>query len=103
MNTKFFKTIDETGFYSLYVCHADTPIPTMKEIVERNCLSPFCEEDTVMEISLEEFLQLHNEILAEIADSANDMVEWAPNGGTIKSWKWWYSAEEWKEMEEIGE
>ena len=99
MNTKFFKTVKETGFYSLYVCHANTPIPTMKEIVERDYLNPFCEEDTVVEISMEEFLQLHNDILAEIADSADDMVEWSPNGGTIKSWEWWFSAEEWEEME----
>lgn len=99
MNTKFFKTVDETGFYSLYVCHADTPIPTMKEIIERNCFNPFCESDTVIEISMEEFLRLHNETLAEIADSADDMVEWAPNGGSINSWEWWFSAEEWTEME----
>jgi hypothetical protein len=99
MNTKFFKTVDETGFYSLYACHADTPIPTMKEIVERDSLSPFCLTDRVEEISMEEFLQLHNETLAEIADSANDMVEWSPNGGSIKSWEWWFSAEEWEYME----
>ena len=99
MNTKFFKTIDGTDFYSLYVCHVDTPIPTMKEIVERNHLSPFCEEDTVVEISMEEFLQLHNEILANIADRANDMMEYSPNGGSLTSWEWWFSAEEWAEME----
>ena len=99
MNTKFFKTIDATGFYSLYACHADTPIPTMKEIVDRDHLSPFCEEDAVVEISMEDFLRLHNELLADIADSANDMVEWSPNGGAIKSWEWWFSAEEWEEME----
>ena len=100
MNTKFFKAIDGTGLYSLYVCHADTPIPTIKEIVERDHLSPFCENDTVVEISMEEFLLLHNETLANIADSANDMVEWAPNGGSINSWEWWFSAEELAEMEE---
>ena len=100
MNTKFFKTTDATGFYSLYACHADTPIPTMKEIVERNHLNPFCEEEAVVEISKEEFLRLHNETLADIADSANDMIEWAPNGcATIKSWEWWFSTEEWEEME----
>ena len=98
MNTKFFKTIDETGFYSLYACHADTPIPTMKEIVERNELNPFCETDKVVEISMEEFLRLHNETLANIADSANDMMEWSPNGGSIASWEWWFSAEEWEEF-----
>ena len=99
MNTKFFKTIDKEGFYSLYVCHANTPIPTMKEIIERNHLSPFCESDTVIEISMEEFLRLHNETLADIADSANDMVEWAPNSGRINSWEWWFSTEEWAEKE----
>lgn len=60
---------------------------------------PFCLTDKVEEISMEEFLRLHNETLAEIADSANDMVEWSPNGGCIKSWEWWFSAEEWEEME----
>lgn len=100
MTTKFFKTIDTTDFYSLYVCHIDTPIPTMNEIIERNRLSPFCEDDKVIEISMEEFLRLHNEILVDIADSANDMMEWAPNGGNIKSWEWWFSAEEWEEYKD---
>lgn len=98
MNTKFFKTIDTTGFYSLYACHASTPIPTAKEIIERDRFSPFCEDDAVIEISIEEFLRSHNEILADIADSANDMMEWSPNGGSIKSWEWWFSTEEWAEM-----
>ena len=48
---------------------------------------------------MEEFLHLHNLLLAEIADSANDMIEWSPNAGSICSWEWWYSAEEWEEME----
>ena len=99
MNTKFFKAIDATGFFSLYACHTDTPIPTMNEIVERYHLNPFCEEAKVVEISMEEFLQLHNKTLANIADSAIDMMEWSPNGGSIASWEWWFSAEEWKEME----
>lgn len=97
MNTKFFKTVDEDlGFYSLYACHVDTPIPTMKEIIARNRLHPDCENERVVEISKEEFLRLHNELLADIIDSANDMIEWAPNNKSICSWEWWHSAEEWE-------
>ena len=54
MTTKFFKTIDEQGFYVLYVCDANTPIPTMKEIIERNNLSPYCESEIIKEITREE-------------------------------------------------
>lgn len=90
---------DGKEFYSLYACDKNTPIPTAAEIVERNHLSPHCANDEVVEISMEEFLRLHNETLAEIADSASDMVEWSPNAGSIYSWEWWYSAEEWEEME----
>lgn len=89
MATKFFKITDEQNFYTLYVCDATTPIPTMKEIVEREKLSPFCESDTVKEITREEFLYLHNELLTELSDSANDMIEWSPNIGTCTTWKWW--------------
>lgn len=93
MTTKFFKTIDATGFYSLYVCHTNTLIPTIKEILERDPLNPFCEDDAIIEISMEEFLRLHNELLTEIANSAYDMMEWAPNSGILATWEWWDSEE----------
>lgn len=91
MTTKFFKTIDEQGFYTLYVCDATTPIPTMKEIVERNKLSPYCENDMVEEITREEFLFLHDALLTELSDSADDMIQWAPNTGILTTWGWWDS------------
>lgn len=94
MTTKFFKTTDEQDFYTLYVCDIETPIPTMEEIVERRKLSPYCKTDTVEEITREEFLKLHNELLTELSDSANDMIEWAPNYGTLTTWEWWDLAEE---------
>ena len=97
MTTKFFKTIDEQGFYTLYVCDANTPIPTMKEIVERQNLSPYCESEMVKEITREEFLYLHDALLTELSNSANDMIEWSPNGGNLTTWEWWYSEEEWEE------
>lgn len=101
MTTKFFKTSDEENFYSLYVCDVTTPIPTMKEIVRRLSLSPYCENNTVKEITREEFLYLHNELLTELSDSANDMVEWAPNSGFwLHTWEWWYSEEEWEEYKD---
>lgn len=100
MTTKFFKTIDEQGFYALYVCDATTPIPTMKEIVERNKLSPFCESDTVKEITREEFLYLHNALLSELSNSANDMIEWAPNSGILTTWEWWDSKKDWEDYKD---
>jgi hypothetical protein len=98
-NTKFFRVDDGTYLPCLYVCHKDTPIPTAKEITERNNLAPHTAHDIVTEISMEDFLHLHNLLLTEIADSANDMIEWSPNAGAICSWEWWYSAEEWEEMQ----
>lgn len=89
MNTKFFKTTDSEGFYSLYVCNADTPIPTMEEIVKCNNLSPFAVHETVEEISREEFLQLHAMLLDEISDSAFEMEEYSPNDGGLCTWEWW--------------
>ena len=94
MNTKFFKTTDSEGFYSLYVCNADTPIPTMEEIVERNGLSPFAVFETVEEISREEFLRLHAMLLDEISDSAFEMMEYSPNEGGLYTWEWWSPIEE---------
>jgi hypothetical protein len=90
-NTKFFVMVDayEEGSYDLFVCHKDTPIPTAKEIVKRNSLHPCCEEFEVKEITMAEFLTLHNELLASLADSANDMAEWSPNYGRIHSWEFW--------------
>ena len=59
-NTKFFKTVEFEGteeeFYSLFVCHKDTPIPTAEEIVKRNGLNECCKNDKVVEITREEFL-----------------------------------------------
>jgi hypothetical protein len=90
-NTKFFKLVDsaDNKCYSLYVCHKDTPIPTAEEIVERNHLNPFCKEDEVIEITMAEFLTLHTNLLASIADSAEDMIEWSPNLGGITTWEFW--------------
>ena len=100
MNTKFFKvSYDPCELPCLYVCDEETPIPTAAEIVERNNLAPFCVDGQVVEISMKEFLRLHNEILYHIADSANDMMEWSPNAGSICSWEWWDSAEVWAEVE----
>lgn len=91
MAIKFFKTTGEGNSYTLYVCDATTPIPTMKEIIEEENLSPSCENEIVEEITKEDFLYLRNELLAELSDSANDTIEWASNSGTIATWKWWYS------------
>lgn len=100
MTTKFFKTTDEQNFYTLYVCDVTTPIPTMKEIIERRNLSHYCESEIVEEITREEFLYLHNELLTELSDSAGDMIEWSPNSGTIASWLWWYSERDWEDYKD---
>ena len=94
-NTKFFKmvdTYDETSYY-LFVCHKDTPIPTAEEIVERNHLNPFCKDDKVIEITMAEFLTLQTNLLASLADSAQDMIEWSPNLGQLTTWEFWDSEE----------
>ena len=94
-NTKFFKMVDacDESCYSLYVCHKDTPIPTVEEIIERNNLSPFCKDDEVIEITMAEFLTLQTNLLASLADSAQDMIEWSPNLGQITTWEFWENEE----------
>ena len=97
-NTKFFKMVKCDGagdeYYSLFVCHKDTPIPTAEEIVERNHLNPFCKDDKVIEITMAEFLTLHTNLLASLADSAEDMIEWSPNLGQLKIWEFWENEED---------
>jgi hypothetical protein len=98
-NTKFFKMVEFDGtdneFYSLFVCHKDTPIPTAEEVVERNHLNPFCKDDKVVEITMAEFLTLHANLLARLADSAEDMMEWAPNFVSgLCTWEFWENEED---------
>ena len=92
-NTKFFKMINyediDNEDYSLFVCHKDTPIPTAEEIVNRNHLSEFCKDDKIIEITLAEFLTLHSNLLASFANSAEDLKEWSPNLGQLKTWEFW--------------
>ena len=94
--TKFFKMVDsgEPNVCQLFVCHIDTPIPTAKEIVERREMSPFCENDEVVEITMQEFLELHTALLSAILDSAKDAIEWAPNVGGLTTWEYWYADDE---------
>ena len=96
-NTKFFKMVGIDGandkYYSLFVCHKDTPIPTAEEIVERNNLNPFCKNDKVIEITMEDFLTLHTNLLKILADSAEDMIEWSPNLGQLETWEFWENEE----------
>ena len=100
MTTKFFKTTDEENFYCLYVCEATTPIPTMKELIERLNLHPDCESEIVEEITKEEFLYLHNKLLTELSGGANDMKEWAPNSGILATWEWWDSERDWEDYKD---
>ena len=98
-NTKFFKMVEVDGtdneFYSLFVCHKDTPIPTAEEVVERNNLNPFCKDDKVIEITMAEFLTLHTNLLARLVDSAEDMMEWAPNFvNGLCTWEFWENEED---------
>ena len=92
-NTKFFKMVESDGtndeYYSLFVCHKDTPIPTAEEIVKRKNLDLFYKEDKVVEITMAEFLTLQTNLLASLADSAADMMEWSPNLGVLKTWEFW--------------
>lgn len=92
-NTKFFKMVEFDGtdseFYALFVCHKDTPIPTPEEIIKRNNLLPSCVDDKVVEITMAEFLTLQTNLLASLADSAEDMKEWSPNLGQLKTWEFW--------------
>ena len=95
-NTKFFKMVEfgNDDFYTLFVCHKDTPIPTAEEIIKRNSLNPFCKDDEVIEITMEEFLTLQTNLLASLADSAEDMIEWSPNLGHLKTWEFWENEED---------
>lgn len=96
-NTKFFKMVEFEGTeeesYVLFVCHKDTPIPTAEEIVKRNDLIPCCIDDKVIEITMAEFLTLQTNLLASLADSAEDMIEWSPNLGQLKTWEFWENEE----------
>lgn len=98
IETKFFKVVEFEGTenenYSLYICEKTTPIPTMEEIIQRRHYNPCCKDDKVKEISMEEFLILNNQLLAQIIDSANDVKEWAPNFGDLNTWEYWESEEE---------
>lgn len=90
MNTKFFKVAESDEYYSLYVCHKDTPIPTIKDIKKRNPLVPYSKDTKVIEISMETFLALHAQLLESLADSAEDMAEWAPNTRNgLRTWTYW--------------
>ena len=97
-NTKFFKTVEFEGteeeFYSLFVCHKDTPIPTAEEIVERNGLNECCKNDKVIEITREEFLILQANLLASIIDSVEDARAWAPNLEGLTTWEFWENEED---------
>ena len=98
-NTKFFKMVEVDGagdeYYILFVCHKDTPIPTAEEIVKRNHLNPFNKDDKIVEITMAEFLTLHNNLLASLADSAEDMMEWAPNFvDGLCTWEFWENEED---------
>lgn len=97
VNTKFFKAVTNKGldgeFYGLYICHKDTPIPTAKQLVKQNNLNPCCENDEIIEISMKEFLELHNQLLTKIIDNA-DMLEWSLNYGNAYTWEWWNGIEE---------
>jgi hypothetical protein len=101
-NAKYFVIIDpyEKECYDIYACHKDTPIPTIKEVVERYKLSHYCLNSTVKEISMRKFLRLHHKLFKSFADSANDLMEWSPNGGQLNTWRWWHSAEDWEWIKE---
>lgn len=104
MDTKFFKMIDccngddkDPYYFSLYACHKDTPIPTAKEIVERKHIHLGCMGALVVEISMDEFLRLHNELLVDIANSSYNMAEWSPNIGGFELWTWWETEDKYNE------
>jgi hypothetical protein len=40
-----------------------------------------------------EFLTLQTNLLASLADSAQDMIEWSPNLGQLKTWEFWENEE----------
>jgi len=94
--TKFFKMVDsgDPDCCQLFVCHINTPIPTAEEIVKRNGLNPFCADDEVVEITMQEFLELHTKLLSDILDSARNAIEWAPNAGELTTWEYWYADDE---------
>lgn len=83
--------------FDLYVCGKDTPIPTAEEIVERREMHEACKTFPVIEITKEEFLKLHNELLDSILDSSDEEVElYAPNTICEKTntWEFWFNDED---------
>lgn len=91
---KFFVMIDRDGmrnYYDLFVCDDDTPIPTAKEIVERNQLNEWCAENKVKQVSrLRWFFLLMCGYARHIFSRyAEELIDYAPNGGNIHFWEWW--------------
>ena len=100
--TKFFKVVENFGeeeYYSLFACRKDTPLPTATQLVKANKIEDEYSAEIIEEISVQEFLQLHNKLLAEFSESANDLIEWSPNEGGLHTWEWWWSDEEIKNFE----
>ena len=100
METKFFAVCEpnEELVFELFVCRADTPIPTAGEIIERFGQEWFTAGYEVSEITANEFLSMQATLLAHIVDSANDMMIYSPNVAELNVWRWWDSAEEWEEI-----
>lgn len=100
METKFFAVCEpnEELVFELFVCRADTPIPTAGEIIERFGQEWFTAGYEVRQITSHEFLTMHTLHLIDIVGSANDMMIFSPNVAELNVWRWWDSAEEWAEI-----
>lgn len=90
---KYFAMIDRGEDYEdfdLYVCDNDTPIPTAKEIVERFLMNEVCKYFPVVELTQEEFLEIHNKMLKRVLDDEEAEI-YAPNYEDISLWGYWAS------------
>lgn len=91
---KFFTKYEREGlrtYHTLFVCDDETPIPTGEEIVKRLNWNPHFASAPVKRISrLRWFFILMCQYAGYIFGRyADELIEYAPNGGNIHFWEWW--------------
>lgn len=94
---RFFKIFSMDGdmeYYDLFACRDSQQIPTHKEVIERKGTGYFFGDFSIEEISRDEFLCLHNLLLADLTSvddyDNDDLAEFSPyEGKGSYTWDWW--------------
>ena len=91
---KIFGMDGDTEYYDLFACRDSQQIPTRKKVVEHMGADYFCGDFSIKEISRDEFLCLHNLLLADLTSvddyDNDDLAEFSPYYGKGSyTWDWW--------------